>query len=138
MATKLVTLTFENSVGTQSTTIPASTIAYVYATGGSVTITYNDKQTNTWRQQAVSDTVNAIQAFQCGLVSIGTPSLCNGQPWSKGEVLINPDYIVSITVPEDGTSVTVQYGSNPQSIFLTDVSAGDIVTAATAQFETPS
>ena len=138
MATKLVTLTFENSVGTRSTTIPVSTIAYVYATGGDVTITYNDKQTNTWRQQAVSDTVNEIEAFQCGLVSIGTPSLCNGQPWSSGEVLVNVDFMVAMYDGGSTTSITMQYGSNPISTFVTSVDASTIVASATAQFETPS
>lgn len=137
MATKLVTLTFENAVGTKVTAIPASSIVYAYEVNSDVTIIFYDKQSDTWRQQVVSDTVNAIEAFACGLVSIGSPSACNGAPWPNGEVLVNMDYLEAMYDNGSTTDVIVQYGSNPSTTFVTSTDASTIVASATAQFASP-
>jgi hypothetical protein len=138
MATKLITLTFENAVGTKSTTIPVDSIALVFASNSDVTITFNDLQSNTWRTQVVSQTVNAIEALQCGMVSIGSPTLCNGAPWPNGEVLVNMNYLGAIYDNGSTTQVVVQYGTNPVNTFVTAKDASDIVDDAELQFETPA
>ena len=138
MATKLITLTFENAVGTKSTTIPVDSIALVFASNSDVTITFNDLQSNTWRTQVVSQTVNAIEALQCGMVSIGSPTLCNGAPWPNGEVLVNMNYLGAIYDNGSTTQVIVQYGTNPVNTFVTAKDASDIVDDAELQFETPA